>query len=148
MKNVAQTPHSHINQPTTKGQSICGLQIVTLVFQIGGTPCLLIILFFATFPNLIQHFPFIDFGELCEPLLFCQTPCLKIHVHSRQPQREAQAKPQNCFLYMLFHPHHTKLFSDYNEARRSMKRRTKQKNLFLMFFMLISPRDRLMTLFQ
>ena len=43
----------------------------TLEFRIGGTPCLLIFSFFATLPNLIQHSPFINFGEFCQlPLLF------------------------------------------------------------------------------
>ena len=50
----------------------------TLEFQIEETPRLLIIPFFATLPNLIQHSPFINFGE------FCQPPRLLIHVHSRQ----------------------------------------------------------------
>ena len=56
----------------------------TLEFQINGTPRLLIISFFATLPNLIQHSPFINFGEFCQPTLLFQTPHLLIHVHSRQ----------------------------------------------------------------
>ena len=54
----------------------------TLEFQIDGTPCLLIIPFFATFSNLIQHSMFINFGEFFQPPLLFQTPCLLIHVHS------------------------------------------------------------------
>ena len=57
---------------------------VTLEFRIDGTPRLLIIPFFATLPNLIQHFSFINFGEFCQPPLLFQTPRLLIHVHSRQ----------------------------------------------------------------
>ena len=56
----------------------------TLEFRIDGTPRLLIIPFFATLPNLIQHSPFINFGEFCQPPLLFQTPRLLIHVHSRQ----------------------------------------------------------------
>ena len=56
----------------------------TLEFRIEGTPLLLIILFFATLPNLIQQTPLINYGEFCQlPLLF-QTPRLLIQVHSRQ----------------------------------------------------------------
>ena len=57
----------------------------TLEFQIDGTPRLLIIRFFVTPANLIQHSPFINFGEFCQPPLLFQTPRLLIHVHSRQP---------------------------------------------------------------
>ena len=57
---------------------------VTLEFRIDGTPRLLIIPFFATIPNLIQHFSFINFGEFCQPRLLFQTPRLLIQVHSRQ----------------------------------------------------------------
>ena len=56
----------------------------TLEFWIDGTRRLLIIPFFATLPNLIQHSPFINFGEFCQPPLLFQTPRLLIHVHSRQ----------------------------------------------------------------
>ena len=56
----------------------------TLKFQIYGTPRLLIIPFFATLPNLIQHSPFINFGEFCQSPLLFQTPRLLIHVRSRQ----------------------------------------------------------------
>ena len=38
---------------------------ITIEFRIDGTPRLLIIPFFATLPNLIQHSPFINFGEFC-----------------------------------------------------------------------------------
>ena len=38
--------------------------------------------FFATLPNLIQHFPFINFGEFCQPPLLFQTTRLLIQVHS------------------------------------------------------------------
>ena len=55
----------------------------TLEFQIGGTPRLLIISFFATLPNIIQHSPFINSGELCQPPLLFQTARLLIHAHSR-----------------------------------------------------------------
>ena len=98
--------------------------IDTLEFQIDGTPRLLIIPFFVTLPNLIQHYPFINFGEIFP---FFQTPRLLIHVHSRQRYREAQAKPQNCLLYILFLPHRIKLFSDYNKALSTVKRRIEQK---------------------
>ena len=104
------------------------LKKITLEFRIDGTPRLLIIPFFATLRNLIQHSPFINFGEFCQPPLLLQTPRFLIHVNSQQRQREAQAKPQNCLLYMLFLPHRTKQFSDYNEARSSVKRRIEQKN--------------------
>ena len=77
--------------------------IDTLEFQIDGTPRLLIILFFVTLPNLIQHSPFISFGDFCQPPILFQTSRLLIHVHSRQQQREAQAKPQNCLMYMFFY---------------------------------------------
>ena len=59
-------------------------ELVTLEFRIDGTPRLLIILFFATIPNLIQHASFINFGEFCQTPLLFQTPRLLIHVHSRQ----------------------------------------------------------------
>ena len=55
----------------------------TVKFRIDGTPRLLIIPFFATLPNIIQHSPFINFEELCQPPLLFQTPRLLIHVHSR-----------------------------------------------------------------
>ena len=55
----------------------------TLEFRIDGTPRLLVIPFFATLPKLIQHSPFINFGEFCQPPLLFQTPRLLIHVHSR-----------------------------------------------------------------
>ena len=59
------------------------IHLYTLEFRIVGTPHL-IIPFFATLPNLIQHSQFINFGEFCQyPLLF-QIPRLLIHVHSRQ----------------------------------------------------------------
>ena len=41
----------------------------TLEFRIDGTPRLLIIPFFATLPNLIQHSWFINFGEFFQPSL-------------------------------------------------------------------------------
>ena len=56
----------------------------TLEFRIDGTPRLLIIPFFATLPNLIQQYPFINFGKVCQPVFLVQTPHLLIHVHSRQ----------------------------------------------------------------
>ena len=60
------------------------LQQGTLEIRIDETTRLLIILFFATLPNLIQHSLFINFGEFCQPPLLFQTPRLLIHVHSRQ----------------------------------------------------------------
>ena len=45
-------------------------------------------------------------------------------------------KATELFVYMLFLPHRTKLFSDYNEAQRSVKRRNEQKNKW--FFMWIN----------
>ena len=60
------------------------LQQGTLEIRIDETTRLLIILFFATLPNLIQHSPFIDFREFCQPPLLFQIPRLLIHVHSRQ----------------------------------------------------------------
>ena len=45
--------------------------------------------FFATLPNLFQHFQFIKFRELCQPPLLFQTLRLLIHVDSRQWLREA-----------------------------------------------------------
>ena len=56
----------------------------TLEFRVEGTPRLLIIPFFATLPNLIQHSPFINFGEFYQPPFLFQTHRLLIHVHSRQ----------------------------------------------------------------
>ena len=56
----------------------------TLEFWTNGTPFLLIIPFFATLPNLIQHSLFINFGEFCQPPLLFQTHRLLIHVHSQQ----------------------------------------------------------------
>ena len=56
----------------------------TLEFGIDRPTRLLIIQFFATLPNLIQHSPFINFGEFYKPPLLFQTPRLLIHVHSRQ----------------------------------------------------------------
>ena len=50
----------------------------TLEFQIDGTSRLLIIPLFATLTNLIQHYPFINFGE------FYQPPRLLIHVNNQQ----------------------------------------------------------------
>ena len=50
----------------------------TLEFQIDGAPRFLVIQFFASLPNLIQHSHFIEYGE------FCQPPRLLIHVHSRR----------------------------------------------------------------
>ena len=58
--------------------------INTLEFPIDETPRLLVIPFFATLLNLIQHSLFIDFGEFCQPPHLSQTPRLSIHVHSRQ----------------------------------------------------------------
>ena len=55
-----------------------------LDFRIDGTSRLLIIPFFATLPNLIQHSLFIYFGEICQPPLLFETSRLLIHVHSRQ----------------------------------------------------------------
>ena len=52
--------------------------------EIDGTPGLLIIPFFATLPNLIQHSSLINFGEFCQCLLLFQTPHLLIYVHSWQ----------------------------------------------------------------
>ena len=46
----------------------------TLEFRIDETPRLLIIPFFATLPDLIQHSTFINFGELCQPPLLFQVP--------------------------------------------------------------------------
>ena len=43
----------------------------------------LIIPFFATFPKLIQHSPFTNFGKFCQSPLLFRTPRLLIHVHSR-----------------------------------------------------------------
>ena len=60
-----------------------------LEFRIDGTPRLLIIPFLATLPNLIQHSPFINFGEFFQSSILFQTPCLLIHVHSRQRLRVA-----------------------------------------------------------
>ena len=54
----------------------------TLEFRIDGSPCLLIIPFFATLPNLIHHSLFINFE------LF-QTFRLLIHVHSQHRWHEA-----------------------------------------------------------
>ena len=56
----------------------------TVEFRIGGTPPLLIIPFFPTLPNLIEHSPFVSFGEFCQPPLLFQTLRLLIHVHSLQ----------------------------------------------------------------
>ena len=58
--------------------------VYTLEFRIDGTPRLLIIPFFATLPNLIQHFSFINSGEFCQPTLLLHTHRLLIHVHSRR----------------------------------------------------------------
>ena len=78
---------------------------VSLYFRVSNrrTTDLLIIPFFATLPNLIQHSPFNNFGEFCQPPLLFQTPRLLIYVHSRQRYREAQTKPQNCLMYMFFY---------------------------------------------
>ena len=56
----------------------------TLEFRIDGNPRLLIILFFATLPNLIQHSLFINFWELFQLPLLLQTLFLLIHMHSQQ----------------------------------------------------------------
>ena len=48
----------------------------TLEFRIDGIPRLLIIPFFATLTNLIQHSLFINCGEFCQSPLLFQTPCL------------------------------------------------------------------------
>ena len=56
----------------------------TVEFRIDGTPRLLIIPFFPTLPNLIEHSPFVSFGEFCQPPLLFKTLRLLIHVHSRQ----------------------------------------------------------------
>ena len=56
----------------------------TLEFRPYGTPHLLIFFFFCHLPKLIQHSPFINFGQFCQPFLLFQTPRLLIHVHSRQ----------------------------------------------------------------
>ena len=56
----------------------------TLEFRIDGTPRLLIIPFFAILSNLIQHSPFIIFGEFSQPPLLPQTPRLLNHVHKWQ----------------------------------------------------------------
>ena len=46
----------------------------TLEFRIDGTPRLLIIPFFATLPNLIQHSLFINFGEFASPAFYSRLP--------------------------------------------------------------------------
>ena len=56
----------------------------TLEFRIDGIPRLSVSPFFAILRNLIQHSPFVNFGEFCQPPLLFQTPRLLIHVHSRQ----------------------------------------------------------------
>ena len=48
----------------------------TLEFRIDGILRLLIISFFATLPNLIKHFPFINFGEFCQPPRLFRPPLL------------------------------------------------------------------------
>ena len=60
------------------------LQQGALEIRIDETTRLLIMPFFATLPSLIQHSPFIDFGEFYQHLLLFQIPRLLIHVHSRQ----------------------------------------------------------------
>ena len=72
------------SEAVTRGCSLKRLN--TLAFGIDRTPRLLIIPFFVTLPNLIQHYSFINFGEF---LPFFQTPRLLIHVHSGQRYREA-----------------------------------------------------------
>ena len=57
--------------------------------RIDETPHLLIIPFFATLPNLIQHSLFINFEGFCQPPLLFQTSRLLIHVHSQQRWHEA-----------------------------------------------------------
>ena len=77
----------------------------TVEVRIDGTTCLLPAVFYHL-PNLIQHSPFINFGEFCQSSLLFQTPHLLILVDSRHGQREAQAKPpQNCLMYMFFYKH-------------------------------------------
>ena len=49
---------------------------LTLEFRIDGILRLLIISFFATLPNLIKHFPFINFGEFCQPPRLFRPPLL------------------------------------------------------------------------
>ena len=106
----------------------CFLLQYTLDFRTEGSPCLLISRFFATHPNLIKLSPFINFGVFCQSPILFQIPRLLTYLHSRQRQREAQGKLRNCLLDMLFLSHRIKLFSDYNEARHSVKRRIEQKN--------------------
>ena len=60
------------------------LYICPLEFRIDGTLRLLIIPFFVTLSNFIQHSPFINFEEFCQPPLLFQIPRFLIHVHSRQ----------------------------------------------------------------
>ena len=60
------------------------VDFLTVDLRIDRTHRLLIIPFLATVPNLIQHFPFINFGEFCQSPLLFQTHRLLIHVHSRQ----------------------------------------------------------------
>ena len=105
----------------------------TLEFRIGGTPRLLIIPFFVTLPNLIQHSAFINFGEFCQPPtpFIPEFPFINSCVQSIAVAWNLGKTTK--LLYMLFLPHRTKLFSDYNEARRSVKRRIEQKNKW--FFM-------------
>ena len=63
---------------------------LTHEFRIDRTHRLLIIPFFATLPNLIQHSLFINLGGFCQPPFIFQIPRLLTHVHSPQRwQREA-----------------------------------------------------------
>ena len=50
------------------------VEITTLEFGIDGPTRLLIIPFFATLPNLIQHSPFINFGKFYQPPFYSRLP--------------------------------------------------------------------------
>ena len=102
--------------------------LCTLEFRIDRTPRLLIIPFFATLPNLIQHSLLINFGEFCQPPFLFHTPRLLSHVQSTAVAWSLGKATK--LMYMFFYKHDV-----YDEAWRSVKR-IDQKNRW--FFMQIN----------
>ena len=84
MSNVLHFKFWILGTATFQRKVMAASALSTLKFRTDGTPRLLIITFFATVPNLIQHSPFINSGEFCQPPFLFQTPRLLIHVQSRQ----------------------------------------------------------------
>ena len=107
VRNISfRTPSTKYQLQLTKRRSKVQEKNIScaLEFRIDGTPCLLIIPFFATLPNLIQHSPFINFGEFCQPPLLFQTPLLLIYAvdsGSMRPRQSHKTVWCTCFFISM-----------------------------------------------